>query len=66
MCRNRSDRTSSYLDDFQNFTTLSIATLISEQRKYHVGLILANQHLSQLQEDVRDAVLGNVGTVIAC
>jgi len=54
-----------YLDEFQNFTTLSIATMISELRKYHVGLVLANQHLSQLQVDVRDAVLGNVGTLIS-
>ena len=54
-----------YMDEFQNFTTLSVATMISELRKYHVGLILANQHLSQLEQDVRDAVLGNVGTLIA-
>lgn len=54
-----------YLDEFQNFTTLSVATMISELRKYHVGLILANQHLSQLENDVRDAVLGNVGTLIS-
>lgn len=54
-----------YLDEFQNFTTLSIATMISELRKYHVGLVLANQHISQLQNEVRDAVLGNVGTLIA-
>ena len=54
-----------YLDEFQNFTTLSVATMISELRKYRVGLILANQHLSQLVDDVRDAVLGNVGTLIS-
>jgi len=54
-----------YLDEFQNFTTLSVATMVSELRKYRVGLILANQHLSQLDTDVRDAVLGNVGTLIA-
>jgi hypothetical protein len=54
-----------YLDEFQNFTTLSVATMISELRKYRIGLILANQHLSQLDEEVRDAVLGNVGTLIA-
>jgi len=53
-----------YMDEFQNFTTLSVATMISELRKYHVGLTLANQHLSQLEQDVRDAVLGNVGTLI--
>ncbi len=54
-----------YMDEFQNFTTKSVATMISELRKYGVGLILANQHLSQLDVDVRDAVLGNVGTLIA-
>lgn len=54
-----------YLDEFQNFTTLSVATMISELRKYHIGLVLANQHMSQLSEDVRDAVLGNVGTLLS-
>jgi hypothetical protein len=54
-----------YLDEFQNFTTLSVATMISELRKYRVGLVLANQHLSQLADDVRDSVLGNVGTLIS-
>jgi hypothetical protein len=54
-----------YVDEFQNFTTLSVATMISELRKYHVGLTLANQHLGQLEEAVRDAVLGNVGTLIS-
>ncbi len=54
-----------YLDEFQNFTTASVATMISELRKYKVGLILANQHMGQLTDDVRDAVLGNVGTLIA-
>ena len=53
-----------YLDEFQNFTTASVATMISELRKYKVGLILANQHMGQLTDDVRDAVLGNVGTLI--
>lgn len=54
-----------YLDEFQNFTTLSVATMISELRKYRVGLVLSNQHLSQLVDEVRDAVLGNVGTLIS-
>ena len=53
-----------YLDEFQSFTTLSVATMVSELRKYKVGLVLANQHLSQLTDAVRDAVLGNVGTLI--
>lgn len=54
-----------YLDEFQNFTTESVATMISELRKYHVGLVLANQHLSQLTAGVRDAILGNVGTILS-
>ena len=55
-----------YLDEFQSFTTLSLATMLSELRKYHVGLVLAHQYLSQLDPQVRDAVLGNVGTMITC
>lgn len=54
-----------YLDEFQNFTTLSVATMISELRKYGVGLVVANQHLAQLEASVRDAVLGNVGTIVS-
>lgn len=54
-----------YLDEFQNFTTASVATMISELRKYKVGLVLANQHLAQLSDEVREAVLGNVGTLIS-
>lgn len=54
-----------YVDEFQNFTTLSVATMISELRKYHVGLILANQNLHQLPMEVRHAVLGNVGTLVS-
>ncbi|MBA3568422.1 MAG: type IV secretion system DNA-binding domain-containing protein [Pyrinomonadaceae bacterium] len=54
-----------YIDEFQNFTTLSIANMASELRKYHVGLILANQYLHQLDPDVEHSVLGNVGTLIS-
>lgn len=53
-----------YLDEFQTFTTLSLATMLAELRKYRVGLILAHQYLAQLEPEVRDAVLGNVGTCI--
>jgi len=53
-----------YLDEFQSFTTLSVANMLSELRKYDVGMILAHQYLSQLEPDVRDAVLGNAGTLI--
>ncbi|HEV8718579.1 MAG TPA: type IV secretory system conjugative DNA transfer family protein [Candidatus Binatia bacterium] len=54
-----------YLDEFQTFTTLSLANMLAELRKYRVGLVLVHQYLSQLDPKVRDAVLGNVGTVIS-
>ncbi len=54
-----------YLDEFHTFTTLSIASMLSELRKYRVGLILAHQYISQLDEKVCDAILGNVGTMIS-
>src|SRR5438034_11073046 len=54
-----------YLDEFQSFTTLSLANMLSELRKYRVGMILAHQYLSQLDLQIRDAILGNVGTMIA-
>ena len=53
-----------YIDEFQNFTTLAVATMVSELRKYKVGLVLAHQHLHQLEPDVRHAVLANVGTIV--
>jgi DNA helicase HerA-like ATPase len=53
-----------YLDEFQSFATLSLAGMLSELRKYGVGLVLANQYLGQLAPEIRDAVLGNVGTLI--
>jgi hypothetical protein len=54
-----------YLDEFQSFTTLSLANMLSELRKYRVGLVLAHRYLSQLDLQVRDAILGNVGTIIS-
>jgi hypothetical protein len=54
-----------YLDEFQTFTTLSIANMLSELRKYRVGMVLAHQHLSQLEPEIRDAVFGNAGTMIS-
>ena len=54
-----------YLDEFQSFTTLSLANMLSELRKYRVGMVLAHQYLSQLDLQIRDAILGNVGTMIA-
>jgi len=54
-----------YMDEFQNFTTPSIANMLSELRKYSLGVIACNQYLSQLQPEVRDAVFGNAGTIIS-
>lgn len=53
-----------YLDEFQMFATLSLATMLAELRKYRVALILAHQYLGQLDTQVREAVLGNAGTLI--
>ncbi|KKT47085.1 MAG: hypothetical protein UW35_C0003G0022 [Candidatus Collierbacteria bacterium GW2011_GWF2_44_15] len=54
-----------YVDEFQNFATPDFAQMLSEVRKYNVGLILANQFVSQLDEQVRDAIFGNTGTLMA-
>jgi len=51
-----------YIDEFQNFTTDSIATILSEARKYHLNLTMAHQFIAQLDEKIRDAVFGNVGS----
>lgn len=55
-----------YIDEFQNFITDSIATILSEARKYRLNLIIAHQYVGQLVKDgdtkIRDAVFGNVGT----
>ncbi|MDD5569234.1 MAG: type IV secretion system DNA-binding domain-containing protein [Candidatus Pacebacteria bacterium] len=53
-----------YIDEFQNFSTESFATILSEARKYRLSLILAHQYIAQMDEQVRDAVFGNVGTMI--
>ncbi len=53
------------IDEFQSFATLSVANMVSELRKYHVGLVLSHQHLFQLEPEVKHAVLGNVGTLIS-
>jgi CxxC-x17-CxxC domain-containing protein len=54
-----------YVDEFQNFATESFADILSEARKYHLNLIIAHQYITQMEEKVRDAVFGNVGTIIA-
>jgi Type IV secretion-system coupling protein DNA-binding domain len=53
-----------YVDEFQNYSTLSFANMLSELRKYKIGMVLANQYLFQLDADVRNAVLGNAGTLV--
>jgi hypothetical protein len=54
-----------YIDEFQNFTTDSISTILSEARKYRLDLIVAHQFIKQLKENIRDAVFGNVGSIIS-
>jgi type IV secretory pathway TraG/TraD family ATPase VirD4 len=54
-----------YIDEFQSFTTLALANMLSELRKYRVGFTLAHQYLHQLEPDVRHAVLGNAGSIIS-
>ncbi len=53
-----------YVDEFQNFATTSFVNILSEARKYRLNLILAHQYIEQLEETVRAAVFGNVGTMI--
>ncbi len=54
-----------YIDEFQNFATPSIGTILSEARKYKLSLVIAHQFIAQLDEKIRDAVVGNVGTKAA-
>src|SRR5947209_15741343 len=54
-----------YVDEFQSFTTLAVANMLSELRKYRVGFTVAHQYLHQLEPNVRHAVLGNVGSLIS-
>lgn len=54
-----------YIDEFQNFTTESIATILSEARKYRLNLIIAHQFIKQLRDDIKNAVFGNVGSMVA-
>lgn len=54
-----------HMDEFQNVTTDSIAAILSEARKYKLGLTVAHQFIAQLDENIRDAVFGNVGSIAA-
>ena len=53
-----------YIDEFQNFATESFANILSEARKYRLCLTVAHQYIEQLDETVRDAIFGNVGTIL--
>ncbi len=53
-----------YLDEFQTFTTLALVNMLAELRKYGVGLVLANQFIDQIDVELRNAVFGNVGTLV--
>lgn len=54
-----------YVDEFQNFSTDSFATIMSEARKFRLNLVVANQFTTQLTEEIRDAVFGNIGTIVS-
>ncbi len=54
-----------YVDEFQNFANESFADILSEARKYKLNLLIAHQYVEQMEEEVRDAVFGNVGTTVA-
>jgi len=54
-----------YIDEFQNFATSSFTTILSEARKYKLSLIVANQFTSQLLPEIKDAIFGNIGTIIS-
>ena len=54
-----------YVDEIHNFLTLSFADILSESRKYGLSLIMAHQYISQLDEEIRSAIFGNVGTIIS-
>ncbi len=54
-----------YIDEFQNFTTDSIGIILSEARKYRLDLVVAHQFIKQLKDSIRDAVFGNVGSLVS-
>ncbi len=54
-----------FVDEFQNFATESFESILSEARKYRLNLFLANQFMTQLTDKIREAILGNVGTIMA-
>lgn len=53
-----------YIDEFQNFNTPTLMSMLAESRKYGLALTIANQYLTQLKPEIQDAVLGNIGNLI--
>lgn len=54
-----------YVDEFQNFATETFADILAEARKFHLNLIVANQFIGQIEEEVKNAIFGNVGTIVS-
>ncbi|PIR62541.1 MAG: hypothetical protein COU65_02930, partial [Candidatus Pacebacteria bacterium CG10_big_fil_rev_8_21_14_0_10_42_12] len=54
-----------YVDEFQNYATEDFAVILSEARKYRLNLVVANQFVGQIDEEVKNAVFGNVGTIVS-
>lgn len=54
-----------YVDEFQNYATEDFAVILAEARKYRLNLIVANQYIGQIDEEVKNAVFGNVGTIVS-
>lgn len=54
-----------YVDEFQNFSTPDFAQILAEARKYRLSLVVANQYIAQIEEKIRDAVFGNVGSKVS-
>lgn len=54
-----------FIDEFQNYASTALASMLSEARKYKLALMLANQHIGQLSADVREAVMGNAGSIVS-
>ncbi len=54
-----------YVDEFQNFATDTFSDILAEARKYHLNLVVANQFIGQIEEEVKNAIFGNVGTIVS-
>ena len=54
-----------YVDEFQSFANATFANILSEARKYKLNLTIAHQYIEQMEEEVKNAVFGNVGTIVS-